>query len=158
MKLSEATTFIPVFIEYEMKEGIRAVLRNSRLKRKLWTPIEIQRLTKRSHFVTNISICFTFQPKTKILISAKRIYFYQLCQITPWLYSLDRTVSTERPPIFCEVSTNSLRIERYCVVRAANPLLPQSRFSRPDPLLFIPSSCSVVLSKPSGPRSRPTTF
>jgi hypothetical protein len=30
-------------------------------------------------------------------------------------------------------------------------------FSRPDPLLFLPSSSSIVLRKLSGPRSRPTT-
>jgi hypothetical protein len=33
----------------------------------------------------------------------------------------------------------------------------QSRFSRPEPLLFLPSSSSVVLTRLSGPRSRPTT-
>jgi hypothetical protein len=31
-----------------------------------------------------------------------------------------------------------------------------SRFSRPEPLLFLPSSSSVVLTRLSGPRSRPT--
>jgi hypothetical protein len=34
---------------------------------------------------------------------------------------------------------------------------PYSRFSRPEPLLFLPSSSSVVLTRLSGPRSRPTT-
>jgi hypothetical protein len=33
-----------------------------------------------------------------------------------------------------------------------------SRISRPEPLLFLPSSSSVVLTRLSGPRSRPTTF
>jgi hypothetical protein len=32
-----------------------------------------------------------------------------------------------------------------------------SRFSRPEPLLFLPNSSSVVLMLLSGPRSRPTT-
>jgi hypothetical protein len=32
-----------------------------------------------------------------------------------------------------------------------------SRFSRPEQLLFLPSSSSVVLTSMSGPRSRPTT-
>jgi hypothetical protein len=36
-------------------------------------------------------------------------------------------------------------------------LLPYSRFSRPEPLLFLSSRSSVVLTRPSGPRSRPST-
>jgi hypothetical protein len=36
-------------------------------------------------------------------------------------------------------------------------LRPYCRFSRPEPLLFLPSSPSVVLTRLSGPRSRPTT-
>jgi hypothetical protein len=30
--------------------------------------------------------------------------------------------------------------------------------SRPKPLIFHPSSSSVVLARPSGPRSKPTNF
>jgi hypothetical protein len=37
-------------------------------------------------------------------------------------------------------------------------LRPYSRFSRQEPLLFLPSSSSVELTRLSGPRSRPTTF
>jgi hypothetical protein len=37
-------------------------------------------------------------------------------------------------------------------------LLPYSRISRPEPLQFLPSSSSVVLTRLSGPHSRPTTF
>jgi hypothetical protein len=36
-------------------------------------------------------------------------------------------------------------------------LRPDSRFSRPEPLLFLPSSSSFVLKRTSGPRSRHTT-
>jgi hypothetical protein len=36
-------------------------------------------------------------------------------------------------------------------------LQPYSRFSRPEPLFFLSSSSSVVLTRLSGPRSRPTT-
>jgi hypothetical protein len=35
---------------------------------------------------------------------------------------------------------------------------PYSRLSRPEALLFLPSSSSVILTRLSGPRSRPTTF
>jgi hypothetical protein len=34
---------------------------------------------------------------------------------------------------------------------------PYSRISRPEPLLSLSSSSSVVLTRLSGPRSRPTT-
>jgi hypothetical protein len=37
-------------------------------------------------------------------------------------------------------------------------LHPYSRLSRPEPLLFLPSSSSVVFTRLNGPRSRPTTF
>jgi hypothetical protein len=36
-------------------------------------------------------------------------------------------------------------------------LRPYARFSRPEPLLFLSSSSSVLLTRLSGPRSRPTT-
>jgi hypothetical protein len=34
---------------------------------------------------------------------------------------------------------------------------PYSRFSRPEPLPFLPSRSSIVLTSLSGPSSRPTT-
>jgi hypothetical protein len=43
-----------------------------------------------------------------------------------------------------------------CVVSATDSHGRYSRFSRPEPLLFLPSSSSVVLMRLSGPRSRPT--
>jgi hypothetical protein len=36
-------------------------------------------------------------------------------------------------------------------------LRPNSRISRPEPLQFLPSSSSVVLTRLNGTRSRPTT-
>jgi hypothetical protein len=38
-----------------------------------------------------------------------------------------------------------------------NSLRPYSRFSRPEPLIFISSSSLIVLTRLWGPRSRPTT-
>jgi hypothetical protein len=35
---------------------------------------------------------------------------------------------------------------------------PYSRISRPEPLPFLQSSSSIILTRLSGPRSRPTTF
>jgi hypothetical protein len=75
---------------------------------------------------------------------------------TPWPQSAselyrpsDRSLSAKLVPTFAD---------RGChVVSVTDPLRPYSRFSRPEPLLFPPSSSSVVLTRLSGPRSRPTT-
>jgi hypothetical protein len=52
---------------------------------------------------------------------------------------------------FCSPKQNLLLKERDGFQR------PYSRFSRPGLLLFLPSSSSVVLTRQSGPRSKPTT-
>jgi hypothetical protein len=51
-----------------------------------------------------------------------------------------------------EVSAN------FCGWRGDESLRPYSRLSRLEPLLFLPSSSSVIVTMLSGPRSRPTTF
>jgi hypothetical protein len=68
-----------------------------------------------------------------------------------------QTMPTERPPLVAEVSANSCR---YRVSRGhrIRSLRPYSRLSRPEPLLFLPSSSSFVLTRLSGPRSSTTTF
>jgi hypothetical protein len=68
----------------------------------------------------------------------------------------ERTIPTERAPLFGEVSAN------FCGQRVSRgqrdvSLLPYSRLSRPEPLLFLPSSSSDVFTRLSRPRSRPTT-
>jgi hypothetical protein len=68
----------------------------------------------------------------------------------------ERTIPTERPPLAGEVSAN------FCgssVPRGQSDgsLRPYSRLSRPESLLFLSRSSSVVLMRPSGPRSSPTT-
>jgi hypothetical protein len=64
----------------------------------------------------------------------------------------ERTIPTERPPFVSLL----LRIE---VSRDQHNgfLLPYTRIPRPEPLLLLPSSSSVVLARLSGPSSRPTT-
>jgi hypothetical protein len=53
---------------------------------------------------------------------------------------------------------NSYFTDRGChVVSATDPLRLYSRYSRPEPLLCLTCSCSIVLTRLSGPRSRPTT-
>jgi hypothetical protein len=64
----------------------------------------------------------------------------------------ERTIPTKRPPLVCEVGANSVPLGQR-----DSSLRSYSRFSRPEPLLFLSSSSSVVLKKLSGPRSKPTT-
>jgi hypothetical protein len=56
----------------------------------------------------------------------------------------ERTIPTEPTPFVGEVSANFLCIEGCRLVSAADYLLPSSRFSRPELILFLPSSSSVV--------------
>jgi hypothetical protein len=44
------------------------------------------------------------------------------------------------------------------VVSVVDPLRSYSRLSRPEPLLLLPSSSSIVITRLSRPRSRPNTF
>jgi hypothetical protein len=71
---------------------------------------------------------------------------------TPWPESAselyrpsDSRLSAELLPTF---SVKGCR-----VVHAADSLRQYSRFSRPEPLLFLSSSSSIVLTRLSGPRS-----
>jgi hypothetical protein len=64
----------------------------------------------------------------------------------------DRTTAACRRS-YCQ----RLQIEGCRVVSATDPLRKYYRFPRPEPLLFLPSSSSVVLTRLSGARSRPTT-
>jgi hypothetical protein len=51
-----------------------------------------------------------------------------------------------------------LQIDERRVVSAVDSVRPYFRLSRPEPLFFLSSSSSIVLTRLSGPRSRPTTF
>jgi hypothetical protein len=68
----------------------------------------------------------------------------------------EKTIPTERPPLVGEVNAKLLRIES---VATSAQRIPYGRILvfRPKPLLFLPSSSSVVLTRLSGPRSRATT-
>jgi hypothetical protein len=67
-----------------------------------------------------------------------------------------RTILTERPPHLDEVSAN-IFAERGCYVVSATDPHGHILFSRPEPLLVLASSSSVVLTRLSALRSRPTT-
>jgi hypothetical protein len=66
------------------------------------------------------------------------------------------TIPTEWPQIVGEVSAKFCRLRVPHDQHDKSPW-PLFRFSRPEPLLFFPSNSSVVLTRLSGPRSRPTT-
>jgi hypothetical protein len=63
---------------------------------------------------------------------------------------------TELPPLGGELSANFCGYKSSRGFRNGSPQT-YSRVPRPEPLLFLPSSSSVVLTSLSGPRSRPTT-
>jgi hypothetical protein len=67
-----------------------------------------------------------------------------------------RANNTERPPLVGEVNVNfyGWRVPRG---QRGRSLRPYSGYSRQEVLYFPPSSSSVVLTRLSGPRSRPTT-
>jgi hypothetical protein len=62
----------------------------------------------------------------------------------------------KQPPLVDEVSANFCE-KRVFRGQHNGSLRPYSRVSRPEQLLFPPSSCSTVLTRLGGPRSRPTT-
>jgi hypothetical protein len=68
----------------------------------------------------------------------------------------ERTIPTERRPLVGEVNAN------FCgktVSRGQHDgsIVPYSQFSSPEPILFLQSNSSVVLTRLNGPGSRPTT-
>jgi hypothetical protein len=68
-----------------------------------------------------------------------------------------RAINVDRgPPLVGEVSVNFCREGMLRGLRKRSPR-PYSRPFRPEPLLFLPSSFTIVLTRLSGPRSRPTT-
>jgi hypothetical protein len=68
----------------------------------------------------------------------------------------ERTIQTERPPLVGEVIANFCGWRMSCC-QCDGFLRPYSRFPRPEPLLYLSSSSSIVLTRLSGLRSRPTT-
>jgi hypothetical protein len=77
----------------------------------------------------------------------------KLLNSVAWVREL--TIPTEQPPFVREVSAIFWGWRVPCGERDGS--LRPYRFSRPEPLLFISSSASVVLMRLSGPRYRPTT-
>jgi hypothetical protein len=83
--------------------------------------------------------------------------FCRLKKLNSVAWVRERTIPTERPPLVGEVSVNFFRIQSAAWSAWRIPPAVIS-VSRPEPLLSLPSSSSIVLTRLSGPRSRPTTF
>jgi hypothetical protein len=71
-----------------------------------------------------------------------------------WL--CERSIPTERPPLVGEVTTFANRGVPHG--QRDGSLRPHSRFPRPESIIFLSSSSSIVLTRLSGPRSRLNTF
>jgi hypothetical protein len=76
---------------------------------------------------------------------------YQIRGMSP------RVNYTDRATVACRPSWYQICGQRVSRGQRDGSLRAYSRFSRPEPLLFLSSSSSVVLTRQSGPRSRPTT-
>jgi hypothetical protein len=116
------------------------------------TSVDFQRTTRR-YIPENCIIIVQSTQKQKHLHN-----FSYTLKKTPWppqpaseLYRpSDRRVSAKLMPTFC-----GQRVPRG---QRDESLRPYSRLSRPKPLLLLPSSSSVVLTRLSGSPSRPTLF
>jgi hypothetical protein len=94
----------------------------------------------------------TYHSVTHIKHKFVQVFFGE---ISPW----PESASEQYRPSNCLLSAKlmpTFEDRRYRVVSVTDPLRPYYRFSRPEQLLFISSSSSIVLTRLSGPRSRPT--
>jgi hypothetical protein len=64
-------------------------------------------------------------------------------------------IPTERPPLVHWVSANFCR-QKVSRGQSNGSLQPYSQLSRPEPLLFLPSSSSIIFTRLSGHRARST--
>jgi hypothetical protein len=113
---------------------------------------------------SNVIICPCIKLIYNFIIRKGRIHF-RLCEISKKSFSaiihgfnqtIERTIPNEQPLLADEVSDNFLRIEGVAWSALRIPTAVFSVF-RPKPLLFLPSSSLVVLTRLSRPRSRPPT-
>jgi hypothetical protein len=78
-------------------------------------------------------------------------------KLNPMVWVRERTIPTERPPLIGEVIANFFADRGCHVVSVTDPYGRIPDFST-RAATFLSSSSSVVLTRLSGPRSRPTTF
>jgi hypothetical protein len=88
-------------------------------------------------------------------ISSQLHILYTSPSINSVAWVRERTLPTEKLPVVGEVNANFYE-KRVPSGQRDGYLQPFSRLSRPEPTLFRSRSSSVVLTRLSGPRSRPT--
>jgi hypothetical protein len=125
-----------------------------------WWRVQVMKLLILSHHPFSFRIfpseSGSQTPSVRVLplISENKFHTHAKRISVTWVH--ERTIPTERPPLVGEVSANVWCWRVSGGQRDWSPL-PYSRISRPDPLLFLSSSSSVVVTRLSGPRSRRTT-
>jgi hypothetical protein len=92
-----------------------------------------------------------------ILLGFVRFEHLKAKKKTSMVWVRERTIPTERPPLVGNVIANFLRIEGATWSAWRIPTAVFSVFYT-GAATFLSSSSSVVLTRLSGPRSRPTTF
>jgi hypothetical protein len=122
-----------------------------------WTPVRIQLHAVRGRFpvIANSGTIHIIKRKVKPTSSPSTVYgLLSLIfkSANPWPESAselyrpsDRRLSEKLVPTFAVRGQHN------------GSLRPYSRFSRPEPLLFLSSSSSIVFTRLIGARSRPTT-
>jgi hypothetical protein len=83
-------------------------------------------------------------------------YFYVMKRNSVALFC-KQTIQTERLPLVGELNANFLRIEGVAWSARRIPTAVNLDFLDPEPLLLHSNSSSVILTRPSGSHSRPTT-
>jgi hypothetical protein len=91
------------------------------------------------------------------ICALSRITNYFVKELNSMALVRKRTIPTERTP-HVEVGANFCGYGVSRGQRNGSPRPLISVFYNPEQLLFNSSSSSVILTRPSGPRSRPTTF
>jgi hypothetical protein len=96
----------------------------------------------------------TVKLKTKSQETNFNTLFCEQKNSVPWVR--EQTILTERPKLVGELSANFCGWRESRGQSDESPW-PYSRLSRPVPILCLPSSSSIILTRMSVPRSRPTT-
>jgi hypothetical protein len=100
--------------------------------------------------------CFLFTRYVLCPSSPSRHFTLTTTKTNSVVWVRERTIPTERKPLVGEVSAK-LYGKRVPCGQHDGSLRPYSRISRPAPLIFLSRSSSIVLTRLSGLRSKPTT-
>jgi hypothetical protein len=111
---------------------------------------------RRCTAVDSHSVCPVFESPSRRQLSLRSwCKFIEGSKKNSMALVSERTIPSDRSLLAKLVPIFPLKGCR--VASAADLLRPYSRLSRPEPLLFLPSSSSIVLTGMSGPLSKPAT-